>query len=111
MKDQKTGPAVRDDEEGSRYVLPVNADRDAEAAIAAYEIDGGTITFTHTEVPESARGQGVASRLIEGALADVRHRGLHVVPVCSAFAGWMQRHPESHDLLAPEGRAMMTSRP
>ncbi|MDB5697145.1 MAG: N-acetyltransferase [Sphingomonas bacterium] len=81
---------VTDNHGERRFELPT----DAGPAIAAYEIDGDTITFTHTVVPDEAEGQGVGGRLIAGALADARARGLKVVPACSFVAAYLKRHPE-----------------
>jgi predicted GNAT family acetyltransferase len=69
-----------------------------ETAIAAYVREGDAIVFTHTQVPPALEGQGVGSRLIAGALAQVRDAGLKVVPACSFVAGYVQRHPEAADL-------------
>jgi uncharacterized protein len=67
-------------------------------AHADYELGDGVITFTHTEVPEAARGKGIGQRLIEGALADARARQLRVVPECSFFAIYLRRHPDAATL-------------
>ena len=47
----------------------------------------------------SAEGHGVGTRLIEGALQDIRSRGLHVVPVCPFVRAYLRRHPEQRDLV------------
>ncbi|WP_372395640.1 GNAT family N-acetyltransferase [Azospirillum sp. HJ39] len=86
---------VRDNAAQSRYELTV----DGATAVAVYELRDGEIVFTHTEVPKSLSGQGVASALAKGALEDVRARGLKAVPLCSFFAGFIERHPEFHDLV------------
>jgi hypothetical protein len=67
-------------------------------AIAAYEITGNAITFTHTLVPSEVEGQGIGGRLIAGALADVAGRGLKVVPQCAFVRAYLQRHPEAATL-------------
>lgn len=69
-------------------------------AIASYRIEGDTISFTHTLVPEEIEGQGVGSRLVRGALDQVREKGLRVVPLCYFVKGYIERHPEYQDLLA-----------
>jgi len=58
------------------------------------------ITLTHTEVPPQARGHGVASRLVQGALEMVRTLGLKVVARCSFVHAYLAKHPEFHDLMA-----------
>lgn len=87
---------VRDNEGESRYELKV----DGGTAIAAYERRDGALVFTHTQVPEALKGQGFASKLIDGALADVREKGLKVVPLCEFVACYFDRHPQEQDLLA-----------
>lgn len=104
MSQTQGSQVVRNDEGRHEYVMSVGG----EEATTAYEVEGDIVTFTHTYVPESARGQGAASRLIGGALADVRRRGLRVVPLCEAVVAYMRRHADSQDLLAPEGRQAMT---
>ena len=86
---------VTDNRGESRYELPT----DAGPAIAAYQLSGDTITFTHTVVPEGAEGHGVGSRLIAGALADARTRGLKVVPQCAFVRAYLAKHPDAATLV------------
>jgi hypothetical protein len=88
--------SVSNNAEMQQYELRVGE----EYALAGYSLEGDTIRFTHTEVPEEMEGQGIASRLIRGALADVRRRGLKVVPLCAFVRHYMDTHPETQDLLA-----------
>ncbi|AJP73621.1 GNAT family N-acetyltransferase [Sphingomonas hengshuiensis] len=67
-------------------------------AHADYEIDGDVVVFTHTIVPPALRGTGVGSRLVEGALAQVRASGRKVRPLCSFVARYIAQHSEWADL-------------
>lgn len=87
---------VTNNEAASRYELGSGA----ALAIAAYRREGDVLSFTHTEVPESLEGQGIGSRLIAGALDDVRRRGLRIVPLCGFVRHYVETHPEVRDLLA-----------
>ena len=82
---------VTDNQAEHRFELPT----DAGPAVAAYELAGDTIIFTHTVVPPEAEGHGVGSRLIAGALADAKARGLKVVPQCPFVQAYLERHPEA----------------
>ena len=77
------------------------ADVDGERAVAAYEVDGDVITFTHTAVPDAIQHHGIGTALVEAGLAAAREHGQKVVPQCALFAAYMKRHPETNDLLAP----------
>ena len=87
---------VRDNRSEQEFVLEAGAHR----AVAAYQLEGGTIVFTHTVVPPEIEGRGVGSRLIRGALDIVRDRGLRVVPQCPFVRAYIEKHPETRDLLA-----------
>lgn len=87
---------VRDNAAEQEFELTVDGHR----AVAAYQMEGDTIVFTHTHVPEEIEGRGVASKLIRAALDTARDRGLKVVPQCSFVRAYMERHPETRDLLA-----------
>jgi predicted GNAT family acetyltransferase len=87
---------VRHNEERGWYEL----DAGGTTAITAYRREGDTLAFTHTEVPEELEGHGIGSRLIAGALADVREKGLSIRPLCSFVRHYVDTHPDTHDLLA-----------
>ena len=67
--------------------------------IAAYTRRGDTVVFTHTEVDPDAGQSGLGSRLVRGALDDVRAHGGSVVAQCPFVRGWIERHREYADLL------------
>lgn len=73
---------------------------DGERAVAAYQLEGDTIVFTHTKVPQRLEGRGVGSKLVRGALDAARDRGLRVVPQCPFVKAYIERHSEYRDLLA-----------
>lgn len=86
---------VRDNRAEQEFELEV----DGQRAVAAYQIEGNTIVFTHTFVPTPIEGRGVASKLIRAALDASRDAGLKVVPQCSFVEIYIKRHPEYRDLL------------
>ncbi|GAB4200209.1 MAG: GNAT family N-acetyltransferase [Roseiflexaceae bacterium] len=79
----------------SRFELRVGG----ELAVAEYVLARDQIIFTHTGVPRSMRGRGIASRLAHAALEHARAAGLRVVPHCSFFRTYIQRHPEYQPLV------------
>jgi hypothetical protein len=87
---------VRDNTVSHRFELEI----DDQVAKAWYRQQGEIITFTHTDVPESLSGQGVGSRLAQGALDAVRAAGQRVIALCPFIAGYIRRHGEYQDLLA-----------
>ncbi|WP_369135505.1 GNAT family N-acetyltransferase [Modestobacter sp. I12A-02662] len=92
-------PTVTDAPQDSRYEI---RDGDRLLGIAAYELRGSQVVFTHTEVDDDEEHSGLGSRLVRAALDDVRGKGGTVVPHCSFVRGWIERHPEYRDLVATE---------
>jgi predicted GNAT family acetyltransferase len=90
-------PIVVDNPAKHRFEVTIGDHR----AVAEYRLSDGAIMFTHTEVPKELEGQGLGGALIRAGLAAARERGLKVQPVCSFFAAYIKRHPETHDLLDP----------
>ncbi|TFI57715.1 N-acetyltransferase [Sphingomonas parva] len=87
---------VQDNPAAHRFELVANG----EIAIAEYRLEEDRIVFTHTMVPPALEGQGIGSRLVRGALDQVRARGLKVVPRCPFVRAYIERHEEMQDLLA-----------
>lgn len=85
---------VRDNREKQRFEL----EAEGRLATAEYRVEGDVMTFTHTVVPPALQGMGIGSRLIEGALAAARDRGLKVDPQCQFVAAYIARNPEWRDL-------------
>jgi len=88
--------AVRDNTALSRFEL----DAGGVTAFVTYRLGDGVITLQHTETPVQARGQGIASRLVEGTLQLLRARGLKVIPRCDFVRAYIAGHPEYRDMVA-----------
>ena len=73
---------------------------DGKVSVAAYNLDGDTITFTHTNVPEELGGRGIAQKMVTAGLDYARSKGLKVVPQCSYVKRFMEKHSEYNDLRA-----------
>ena len=86
---------VQHNQAANRYEVEVGG----KAAVAEYRRAGDVVTFTHTKVPRELEGQGIASDLIAGALADVLNQGLKIIPECPYVAGTIERHPDLQDLV------------
>jgi predicted GNAT family acetyltransferase len=73
---------------------------EGQPCVIDYELDGAVMTITHTVVPPALEGRGIAAALTRAALAHARAAGLKVRPLCSYARVYMQRHPETAELLA-----------
>jgi predicted GNAT family acetyltransferase len=87
---------VRDNSAEHRFELTVGD----KVAVAYYELANGVMTFTHTEVPQALSGQGIASRLMQGALQQARGRGLKVASKCPFVSAYLGKHREFGDMIA-----------
>ncbi|MEY9121022.1 GNAT family N-acetyltransferase [Bradyrhizobium yuanmingense] len=78
-----------------RYELDV----EGHLATEHYRLDGGVITFEHTDVPKELGGKGIGSKLVQGALDQVRADGLKLIPQCPFVKAWIGKHPDYADLV------------
>ncbi|HOX72049.1 MAG: GNAT family N-acetyltransferase [Dokdonella sp.] len=68
--------------------------------VLEYRLSGNTMTITHTGVPTSLAGRGIAGDLTRFALDTAKKQGWKIVPACSYAEGFFKKHPEYADLLA-----------
>lgn len=71
-----------------------------EAEMTYRKIGPGRIAIDHTYTPPEFRGQDIAFRMIERAVADARSMDVKIKPECSYAVVQFRRHPEWADLLA-----------
>jgi predicted GNAT family acetyltransferase len=86
--------SVRDNPEELRYELVLDGEVAGELF---YRLRPDAVVLVHTEVSPQVEGQGLGSRLVAGALEDVRARGLRPVAVCPFVRAYLKRHPEAGD--------------
>ncbi|MEN9715631.1 MAG: hypothetical protein RJA35_1098 [Actinomycetota bacterium] len=90
-------PTVVHNSDLRRYEIWLDGEK---VGLADYSVMPGEIHFVHTEVDPAHQGKNLAAILMREALADVRATGkAKVVPVCSYVVRYMERHPETQDLL------------
>jgi len=72
-----------------------------DTAYAEYLDQGQALVLTHTFVPPSLRGKGLAGLLVQHVLNFARKEQKKVEPQCSYAATFMNQHPEYADLRQP----------
>jgi uncharacterized protein len=87
---------VRDNPTELRYEL---LDGETLVGLIRYRLEPNAIALIHTEVEPAHEGQGLAGVLVQGALDDIRARGLRLIPICPYVRSWLERHPEYADLV------------
>ena len=91
--------SVIDNPSELQYELHVG---DAIAGWIRYRRQPGAVVLVHTDLEPRFEGDGLGSRLVQGALDDIRARGLRVVPVCPFVAAFIRLHPEYADLVTSD---------
>jgi uncharacterized protein len=86
---------VRDNKALNRFELDV----EGGTAFANYRLTPSAVIITHTETPRALRGHGIASQLVEGALALIRADGRKVIGACSFVVDYLHQHPEYQDMV------------
>ncbi len=87
---------ISDNKEKSRFETEV----DGQIAFIEYNVMPGIIIITHTEVPKTLEGKGIASDLTEQVLLQIERRGLKVVPSCGFTKSYISKHNEWISILA-----------
>jgi predicted GNAT family acetyltransferase len=87
---------VQHNERESRFEATI----DGRLCVADYRRIGDIMHMTHTSVPPPLEGRGIAAALVAGALDHARRHGLKIAPHCSYVRRYMQRRPDTQDLIA-----------
>lgn len=95
--------AVTNNEQTHRFEVSL----DGEVAYAEYNLVDHGVILPHTLVPEAFEGKGVASALAKAALGYARTHDLKVIPICPFMAGYIQKHPEWHDIVHDSFKAKL----
>ena len=90
------GLTIVDAEAAQRYEAREDGDL---AGFIDYVVRRDRLALIHTEVLPSHQGQGVADQLVRFALDDARRRGLRVIAICAYVQAYVQRHPETRDIV------------
>ena len=89
---------VTDRPDQLRYEIEVDGE---VAGFLLYRIEPGVLELVHTDVDPKWEGKGVGAALVQGALDNVRARGLKVRPYCPFVTAYIRRHPEYEDIVTP----------
>jgi len=85
------------DSDNQRFEIFLDSSR---VGLLDYVIKGDEIHLVHTEVNPEHQGKNLAAVLVRESLQDIRDKGdKKVVPVCSYVVKYMEKHPDTHDLL------------
>ena len=89
--------AVENRPDQNQYVLVEDG---STIGLAAYDVVGDEIRFTHTEIEPSRRSTGLGAQLVQGALDDVRENSTRrVVPLCPFVVDYIDEHVDYRELL------------
>ncbi len=69
------------------------------AVVTFPKVEEGIVNIDHTYVDGSLRGQGIAGKLMEAAVAHLRENSLKAKLSCSYAVKWFEEHPECSDLI------------
>ena len=90
-------PNVVHDAENHRFEIYLGSER---VGLMDYSLRPGEVHLVHTEVDPAHQGKNLAAILLRESLASIREQKIgKVVPVCSYTVKYMEKHPETQDLL------------
>lgn len=80
-------------------IVLINEAQQVLAEVDFPAIASGKVDVNHTFVDDSLRGQGIAGKLMEQLVAQLRKEHLKAVATCSYAKGWFEKHPEATDVV------------
>src|SRR3546814_11958678 len=89
-----------DDGRHGRYVARIAGIGD-EAELTFTHRGPGLVSADHTGAPESMRGTGAAAALVDFLIADARHSGFRILPLCPSVRPRSEQHPAWKDGITP----------
>ena len=90
---------VRRNDAKHHYELFVDSLEAGYVLYRYYKYKPDAVGLIHTETSPRFEHLGLDVHLVERALADIRERGLKVVPVCGFVRSYIDSHPEYTDLV------------
>jgi predicted GNAT family acetyltransferase len=81
---------VHNDEAAKKFYVTV----DGQEAVIEYVKTGDVYDLQHTFVPEEMRGEGVAEKLVQGALEQIQSQGARFTPTCPYIQSFLKRNPQ-----------------
>jgi len=68
---------------------------DDHIAYITYDDQNGNMHLTHTIVPDALAGQGLAKKLLEDVLAQIKKDGKKAVAMCSYIVKYQEKNPDN----------------
>ena len=80
----------------NRYVFTKDG---ADVGLTDYQLVGGDIHITHTEVDPTLRGSGLGAEMVQAVLDTIRDEtDYRVVAECHFVVTWLRHHPDYQTL-------------
>lgn len=97
---QKPAVQISYEDEGQkgRFVARING-VEGEGELTISKVSDVLVIADHTFAPDTLRGTGAASALVDALIYDARAKGYRVVPLCPYVRGQAGKHPEWSDVI------------
>lgn len=90
--------SYEDQGRGGRYVARI-AGVTGEGELTITKVSEGVISADHTLAPDTMRGTGAATAMVNRLIADARANGLRIIPRCPYVHAQSLKHPEWADVI------------
>jgi uncharacterized protein len=90
---------IRHEQNVRTGIFYLNHQCERMAFLAYFENPEGVLLLNHTYVSPVLRGQNIASKLVEAAVAYAKKHHLKLVPVCPYIVKWFEKNAGEKDLL------------
>ncbi|MDF2589245.1 MAG: N-acetyltransferase [Anaerocolumna sp.] len=79
-----------------------NAEGEMVAEVTFPALNDDVVNIIHTFVDDSLRGQGIAGKLMEETVQQLKRTEKKAILSCSYAVNWFEKNPEYSDLISKE---------
>lgn len=99
---EKPAVQISYQDQGHKGRFVARIDRlEGEGELTISKVSDVLVIADHTLVPNTLRGTGAASTLVEALITDARAKGYRIMPLCPFVRAQSHKHPEWSDVIQP----------
>jgi len=84
---------------GNNRIYLENDNRECIAEVTFPDVSENKVNINRTFVDKTLRGQGVADKLLNALVQELKKNNKKAIASCSYAVDWFEKHPEHKDII------------